>query len=206
MPKGAKGQIRNHSTRFSLNLTPWDWLKKARTLRRAFNHLFIQFEGDKLSFDETFERNPSFDLQSPDDTVLMMILAFAIENLLKGLYVSTLKHVKRPNTLKELGLSQHKLVIIADKVGTDIGENFSENEVTLLAGLEQLILWRGRYPSPVDAEKAMAAFFAPSFRHPEYHFDACKLYDRLESLLTPRAPFSVQNKLFGKTYVGQIPE
>jgi len=210
MAERTKQEIKNLSARFSLSVTPWDWLKKAQVLRDASNQLFVRFEKDRLAYDERFERNPSFDLESPDDSVLMMLFGFAIENLLKGLYVSTLKNSKRPRRVTELGVSRHKIADIAKKVAAALGEQFSESEINLLTGLEHMIVWRGRYPSPVDTDKLISTsrhtlFSEPSFRYPENHFAASKLYDRLESLLIPRAPFSIQTKLLGKAYVGRMP-
>ena len=211
MAERTKEEIRKLSAPLSLSLTPWDWLKKAQLLRDASNQLFVRFENDQLAHDERFERELSFDLDAPDDSVLMMLFGFAIENLLKGLYVSTLKNAKRPRTLNELGVSRHGLAVIAKKVEAALGEQFSESEIKLLTDLEQTIVWRGRYPSPVDADRLISTssdtlFSAPSFQYPEHHFAASKLYDRLEALLIPRAPFSVRKILLGKTYLGRMPD
>jgi hypothetical protein len=211
MAERTKEEIRKLSAPLSLSLTPWDWLKKAQLLRDASNQIFVRFENDQLAHDERFERELSFDLDAPDDSVLMMLFGFAIENLLKGLYVSTLKNAKRPRTLDELGVSRHGLAVIAKKVEAALGEQFSESEIKLLTDLEQTIVWRGRYPSPVDADRLISTssdtlFSAPSFQYPEHHFAASKLYDRLEALLIPRAPFSVRKILLGKTYLGRMPD
>lgn len=211
MAERTKEEIRKLSAPLSLSLTPWDWLKKAQLLRDASNQLFVRFENDQLAHDERFERELSFDLDAPDDSVLMMLFGFAIENLLKGLYVSTLKNAKRPRTLDELGVSRHGLAVIAKKVEAALGEQFSESEIKLLTDLAQTIVWRGRYPSPVDADRLISTssdtlFSAPSFQYPEHHFAASKLYDRLEALLIPRAPFSVRKILLGKTYLGRMPD
>ena len=211
MAERTKEEIRKLSAPLSLSLTPWDWLKKAQLLRDASNQIFVRFENDQLAHDERFERELSFDLDAPDDSVLMMLFGFAIENLLKGLYVSTLKNAKRPRTLDELGVSRHGLAVIAKKVEAALGEQFSESEIKLLTDLEQTIVWRGRYPSPVDADRLISTssdtlFSAPSFQYPEHHFAASKLYDRLEALLISRAPFSVRKILLGKTYLGRMPD
>jgi hypothetical protein len=221
MAERTKEEIRKLSAPLSLSLTPWDWLKKAQLLRDASNQLFVRFENDQLAHDERFERELSFAthtsvlmtlaLDAPDDSVLMMLFGFAIENLLKGLYVSTLKNAKRPRTLNELGVSRHGLAVIAKKVEAALGEQFSESEIKLLTDLEQTIVWRGRYPSPVDADRLISTSSdtlpsAPSFQYPEHHFAASKLYDRLEALLIPRAPFSVRKGLLGKTYLGRMPD
>jgi len=212
MPQRTREEIKKLSTRFSLNVTPWDWLKKAQVLRNASNQLFVCFEKDRLAYDESFEQNPSFDLEPPDDSVLMMLFGFAIENLLKGLYVSTLTNAKRPRRVSELEVSRrHEMADIAKKVEVALGEQFSESEINLLTGLEHMIVWRGRYPSPVDTDRLVSTssqtlFSEPSFRYPEDHFVAVKLYDRLETLLIRRAPTSVQRKLLlGNVLIGRMP-
>src|SRR5450755_2185389 len=109
MAERTKKEIKTLADPLSLRVTPYDWLKKAQTLRQASNHLLIRFEEDQLAHDEQFELNPDFDLESPDGSVLMMLLGFAIENLLKGLYVSTLPIVTPPRTLRKLGVQGHSL-------------------------------------------------------------------------------------------------
>ena len=60
MAERTKEEIRKLSAPLSLNLTPWDWLKKAQLLRDASNQLFVRFENDQLAHDERFERELSF--------------------------------------------------------------------------------------------------------------------------------------------------
>ena len=140
-----------------------------------------------------------------------MLLGFAIENLLKGLYVSTLPIVRPPRSLRELDMPGHSLATIANKIAGALGEQFSKREFDILVAVEQSIVWCGRYPSPVDANKlispsAETLFSMPLFRYPVDHFDACTLYDRLESLLIPRAPFSIQRMMLGnKVHIGRMP-
>jgi hypothetical protein len=56
------------------------------------------------------------------------------------------------------------------------------------------------------SRSADSLFSAPFFRYPADHFDACGLSDRLESLLKPRAPFSIQRMKLGNTVnVGLMP-
>ena len=78
----------------SLQVHPQDWLAKARKLKKAADLLFINFETEQEKFDEEFEKEHDFDLPRPDDTVVTMLLGFGVENLLKGLLVSTLEHVE----------------------------------------------------------------------------------------------------------------
>jgi len=210
MTQRTNTEIKNLAERLSLRVTPYDWLTKAQSLRQASNYLLIRFEEDQLAYGEQFERNPDFDLEPPDGSVLMMLLGFAIENLLKGLYVSTLPIIKPPRTLKELGVQGHSLDMIAKKITDALNEPFSTREFETLTAIEQSIVWCGRYPSPVDAEKlisrsADSLFSAPFFRYPVDHFDACKLCDRLEALLKPRARFATQRMTLSNQVHGLMP-
>jgi hypothetical protein len=210
MAERTKKEIKTLADPLSLRVTPYDWLKKAQTLRQASNHLLIRFEEDQLAHDEQFELNPDFDLESPDGSVLMMLLGFAIENLLKGLYVSTLPIVTPPRTLRKLGVQGHSLTDLAGKITDALGEQFTKRELDILTAVEQSLVWCGRYPSPIDADKLISpsadtSFSMPLFRYPVDHFDACTLYDRLESSLTPRAPFSIQRMTLGTSRVGRMP-
>jgi hypothetical protein len=210
MIQRSKTEIKNLAQRLSLNVTPYDWLTKAQSLRQASNYLLVRFEEHQLGYEED-EQTADFDLSPPDSSVAMMLLGFAIENLLKGLYVSTLPNVKRPRRLKELGITDHSLETIASKITAALNEQFSKRELEILNGIEQSIVWWGRYPSPIDADKlisksADSLFSAPSFRYPVDHFDACAFCDRLEALLKPRAPFAIQRMMLGNTVnVGLMP-
>jgi hypothetical protein len=189
MAERTKTEIRKLSARLSFSATPYDWLEKARALRRASDHLFIRFEEELLAYEEGFEQTSSFELEPPDSSALAMLLGFAIENLLKGLYVSTQK-IANPRTLRELGVFRHDLSIIASEVAVKLGEELSKRDFDILAAVEQTIVWRGRYPSPSDVDKLISSkdssmFSAQMLRYP----DGCRLYDRLEALLIPRAPF-----------------
>jgi hypothetical protein len=114
MAERTKTEIRKLSARLSFRAAPYDWLEKARALRRASDHLFIRFEEELHVYEEGYF-NSSFELEPPDGSALALLLGFAIENLLKGLYVSTLK-IANPRRLRDLGLSHHELLDIAKEV------------------------------------------------------------------------------------------
>jgi hypothetical protein len=88
-----------------------------------------------LAYNEQFERTPDFELDPPDGNVLMMLLGFAIENLLKGLYASTLPIVKPPRALKESGIQGHSLDVIAKKITDALNEPFSKREFEILTAI-----------------------------------------------------------------------
>lgn len=117
-----------------------NWLTKAQSLRQASNYLLVRFEEEQFVHDEEFERAADFDLNPPDISVVMMLLGFAIENLLKGLYVSTLPNVKRLRTQKELGVTDHSLGTMASKITAALNEPFSKREFKILNGIEQSIV------------------------------------------------------------------
>ena len=188
MAERTKTEIRKLSARLSLRVAPYDWLEKARALRRASDHLFIRFEEEMHVYEEGYF-DSSFELESPDGSALALLLGFAIENLLKGLYVSTLK-IANPRTLRELGVFRHDLSIIAKEVAGKLGEQLSTRDLDILAAVEQTIGWRGRYPSPTDADKLISSNDSSPFPAQMLRYrDGCRLYDRLEALLIPRAPF-----------------
>ena len=185
MAERTKTEIRKLSARLSFSAAPYDWLEKARALRRASDHLFIRFEEERQVYEEGYF-DSSFEL-APPDSALALLLGFAIENLLKGLYVSTQK-IANPRRLGDLGrVSRHELLDIAKEVAGKLGEQLSTRDLDILAAVEQTIVWRGRYPTPTDVDKLISSndssmFSAQMLRYP----DGCRLYDRLEALLIPR--------------------
>jgi hypothetical protein len=181
-------------SRISLRVRPADWLARARKLRKAADLLFMEFESEQEKFSEKFEKEPSIDLPFPEDSVFTMLLGFAVENLLKGLYVSTLEHVKDIKDLSELNFpgQGHELDPIARAVTSVLPIKFLEEEVKLLDALEHVVRWYGRYPSartiddnvPMDEKGYFKKFI---FSYPNDHFAGISLYDRLEAFLKNRA-------------------
>lgn len=79
------GKVPDHlRSEISLRVHPQDWLAKARKLKKAADLLFRNFETEQVKFNEEFEKDCDADLPRPDDTVVTMLLGFAVENLLKG--------------------------------------------------------------------------------------------------------------------------
>ncbi len=195
----------------SLQVHPQDWLAKARKLKKAADLLFINFETEQEKFDEEFEKEHDFDLPRPDDTVVTMLLGFGVENLLKGLLVSTLEHVEGVKDLSELPavLRRHELKPIACVVKPELHIEFSQEELDLLDALTHVILWYGRYPSARNIDDLIPLYWNPlssptglapgddahghyefkksSFDYPADYFATLKLYDRLETILQNQA-------------------
>ncbi len=184
VPDHLRGEI-------SLAVSPWNWLTKAQQLHRAANLLFINFEAEQ----EEYDKDPSYDAAIPDGSTVEMLIGFAVENLLKGLYVTTLSNVKDVKDLKELFIpgSRHELIPIAEALKEPpLSLFFSEEDQDILSVLEHVILWYGRYPSARNIDDTIpmgdgGLFKKFYFAYPDDHFAALRLYDRLESALAERA-------------------
>ena len=140
-------KIPNHiREKISLNVSPKDWLAKAQKLRASANLLFIGYQNEQAKFAETFERDPDFSGASPDDDVVVLLLALGIENLLKGIFVGAVRpppaRVQRLKDLKIPG-APHELEPLADEVNKFLQIEFSEEERGLLQALGYYIRWRG---------------------------------------------------------------
>jgi hypothetical protein len=179
--------------RIFLRVAPADWLKKARQLRKSADLLFIAFENEQLEFGARFERDPSITEGWPDDSTVLLLLGFAVENLLKGLFVSASPQPNKIKELKALGMppSHHALEPLADKISTSLAIEFSREDRDLLDVLEHAIQWLGRYPSPTNIDgliplNARGQFKRFYLNYPAEHFAVVALYDRLDLFLEGR--------------------
>jgi hypothetical protein len=186
--------VPNHlRAKISLRVTPSDWLNKARQLRKSADLLFIAYENEQLEFGERFERDPSITEGRPEDATILLLLGFAVENLLKGLFVSALPGQEKIKDLKALDLPSpyHALEPIADAISQSLGIEFSPGDKDLLDVLEHAIQWLGRYPSPTNIDGLISlnerGHFKKFYLHyPAEHFALVALYDRLDLLLDGR--------------------
>jgi hypothetical protein len=177
----------------SLRVGPQDWLTKARQLRAAADLLIVTLDKEQAKYTEEFEKDCDTNWPRPDDSVVNLLLGFAIENLLKGVYVTTLANVPQIKDLSELKFptTGHELEIFARHVGSTLPIEFSPDEVDLLHALERVILWYGRYPSARNIDDLIPADKTGKFRkfvfnYPADHLATLKLYDRLEIILQNR--------------------
>jgi len=189
------GRIPDHlRERISLGVSPDRWLAKARQLKKSSNLLFVEYEKQQFDFDEKFERDPSITDDFPDDSVVVLLLGFAVENLLKGLFVAaTATATENVKSLKELEIpgDPHELEPIADAVERLFTINFSDEERELLQALEHYIRWWGRYPSATHIDNIFPTQDDGKFKkfmlhYPSDHFGIVALYDRLEEQLVAR--------------------
>jgi hypothetical protein len=81
--------------------------------------------------------------------VYFMLVGCAFENLLKGALVRRLTRGKKGNLISEPELpgplKTHDVLSLAQELKVKL---LSRREVDLLKRLEEIILWRGRYPVP----------------------------------------------------------
>jgi hypothetical protein len=179
--------------RISLRVAPVNWLEKARQLRKSANLLFVVFENEQLEFGKQFERDPSLMEGWPDDTTILLLLGFAVENLLKGLFVSALPEPRKIKELKALGMpsAYHALEPLANAISLSLSIEFSREERDLLDVLEHAVQWGGRYPSPTSIDGLILLGDHGRFKkfylnYPAEHFAVVSLYDRLDLLLEGR--------------------
>jgi len=190
----SEKEIEELADRLSLNTTPYDWLSKAHKVKQSAEILFDKLDTEQTEHDEKFEQTADFTLESPDWGVAMMLVGFAIENLLKGLLVSTLDIKERPKRLRDLGFQNHDLQGMIDNLPDDLKPALDDSEKRVIEPLEHAVFWRGRYPSPTDARKHISKeqdvlFVRTEFKYPDDQFGALSVYYKLEEKLSPRAPF-----------------
>ena len=152
-----RGVPKHLRKKISLKTRPQHWLAKARQLKKAADILIIEFENDQKEYDREFSENMlsrPMTLPYPDDSITTMLLGFAIENLLKGLYVDAQNNAESIEDLNQLKLPgrSHALEPIASVLAERKLINFSPEDIELLHVLERAIFWRGRYPSPQNID------------------------------------------------------
>lgn len=125
---------------------PVFWFLKARRLKRASDLTWSEYESAAAEF----KRNPDdFFRKEREDPILgldlelfepaLFLLALAIENLAKGLLVTS-----NPDYFNQEAPT-HGVVAYVDQCGVAI----SEKQRALLGEVEAIIKWKGRYPTPV---------------------------------------------------------
>ena len=143
------------------------WIAKADDLLAAASILKPEVEKIYRSQKEKLGISSELPDGQPTDTslmregiveVYMMLVGCAFENLLKGVYVRQLTRGKKGNLIltpklpKELAV--HNLVWFAQKLTLDL----SSQQINVLERLEETIVWRGRYPVPIEHTKLITKF------------------------------------------------
>jgi len=119
---------------------PYLWIRKAREVRRAADHIWAQFEEDLRAFSSGQDSPEPF-----SGDVALMLYGFTVENLLKA----GIAH--RGNAAKANGnfkLNSHELEDLAIQLAIPL----SPEECELLERLETFIKWAGRYPIPLHSD------------------------------------------------------
>jgi len=73
----------------------------------------------------------------------MMLLGFAIENLLKGLLISAKPNMPRPRKLTDAIVANHRLTDLVKSLPPDIRPKLTADETSLLGELYEMVVWRG---------------------------------------------------------------
>jgi hypothetical protein len=142
---------------------PENWLSMAIALQHAASNL-----------DWTKQRDFSDWRYIP---IYRMLMAFSIENLLKGILIveghEAIEGDRLSHRLKNHGLRQY-----ADKLS---GVTITKSEKSLLDELQHYLMWAGRYPMPTKAASAI------QIRHSKAQRDAeLALGQKLADYLAPR--------------------
>ncbi len=104
--------------------------------------------------------------------VYMMLAGYALECLLKGIYLNFGSLIESEGKLKSWWKSNgHNLNAIADKINNDANREvvrLNEKEQFLLDRLNVYILWAGRYPIPTEYKAKMPVKFQNGSAAPLY--------------------------------------
>lgn len=159
-------------TDFAEKTDPENWLHMAAALMHAAQRIDWTKKSDFMDW-----------IYIP---IYRMLMAFSVENLLKGIQIA---EGAEPLTEGELskwlshGLRRH-----AGKIS---GIKFTGEEKKLLDDLEQYLLWAGRYPIPKKAERLVKRMHSEELHAAELALGQ-KLADYLAEQVTTR---KVQNYL-----------
>ncbi len=146
---------------FQLKATePISWKSRAYLLKNAADHLFdIQYEaishllesmeiGAKVDKEPVIYGSKGWTEQSESSliTIYFLLMGYAFENLIKAMCV-----LKNPNVLandKLNGIKSHDLRHLCKQCNLKL----DENELALLDELSIYVVWRGKYPIPLDLQ------------------------------------------------------
>jgi len=131
------------------------WIDKAEDLLHAASFLEPEVEKIYRSWKTRVNLLPNDQLSDTPIIregiveVYLMLVGCAFENLLKGVLVRRLTRGKKGNRISEPELPQplktHDVLSLAKELKLKL---LSRQEVDLLKRLEEIIVWRGRYPVP----------------------------------------------------------
>lgn len=130
---------------------PVAWLGSAHRLKRAASVLRAQWKADLL---ELYRQMPSGKFPESVGGPMMLLGAFAIENLVKGLLIARDPNAvagrsDMPEQLVHGASARHLSVQLCEEAGVSL----SGSEEDAVRRLEIFLMWAGRYPVPKDARK-----------------------------------------------------
>jgi len=140
-------QLRNKFFRMSYESAasdPRQWLSYARSLQFAADLLKPIFEKEHKTPRPRSQKN-NFPISVSQ--IYLMIVGFAVENYLKGIYVISFPEII--NNDKLIKLNRHDLL----QLMRELKFNVSKDEVDLIERLEEFVLWAGRYPIPAKFDR-----------------------------------------------------
>jgi hypothetical protein len=123
---------------------PRQWLSYARSLKYTSNLLKPVFIEEHKTPRPRGQKNYFPITVSP---IYLMIVGFAVENYLKGIYV-----ISNPDIIendKLVKLNRHDILKLLYELKFEI----SKEEIYLVERLEEFVLWAGRYPIPAKFER-----------------------------------------------------
>ena len=133
---------------------PYEWLEAARRLKISADIIFSQLKQLELS-------HPSKPVERQKQWAFiesyMMLSGFALENLLKGIYVA--ENPDKINLEKidlgSWGYGGHALVDLNKSIPVE----FNQSQKDLLKELQNFTIWAGRYPLPISSSKFKEIIF-----------------------------------------------
>jgi hypothetical protein len=145
--------------------TPGSWKFTSRNLKRAADKLYDFYHDATLRDINRFIKSVQTghrvdgtreikgeELEDMLDgqliTIYFLLMGYAFENLLKAILMLEHPEYFKPNT-KMKDIMIHDLVILCDRGNISL----ELNETELLKELTIYIIWQGRYPIPLEAEK-----------------------------------------------------
>jgi hypothetical protein len=154
-----------NARQFKLAATePFSWLFRSENLKRAADHLFEIYHTASTRSIEQFvvevkaglsEGGRVLEGQELEDfrdselvTIYLMLMGYAIENLLKGKLLQQNPHFFKPKDKMD-GFNGHDLVLLANRIGFKL----TKEDRASLKELTNYILWQGKYPIPLQYKK-----------------------------------------------------
>jgi hypothetical protein len=135
-------QIRNKLFRMTYESAasdPRQWLSYARSLQFTADLLKPIFEKEHQT---PRPRNQKNYFPISVSQIYLMIVGFAVENYLKGIYVISFPEVIKDDKL--IKLNRHDLLQLMRELKFEV----LKEEFDLIERLEEFVLWAGRYPIP----------------------------------------------------------